>query len=219
MTIKLSTTKVERLLRLYLQGFTQVAIAGKIKVDQATVSLYVNELTVTVDEEGLETAAKEYGVMDIVKELHSLSAELKKSHLTVEDAKAGLKVAVAFEECGVPPDEYKDVVTTCLKMHNEGFSPAAVELHNIEDSSGMAYEEIVTHAATCQAQFQQTKKDLAATQNQVNQTKQTLAAIQQQKAGAEKDLQQFMHKVGVDYKRLEKVESLAMVLQKSRGRG
>lgn len=168
-----------------------------------------------VDEEGLEAAAKECEIMDVVQELHSLGAELKKSHLTAEDAKVGHKAAVVFEQCGVPPDGYKDVVVTCLKMHDEGFLPAAMELHKIEESSGLSCKEIVAHAATCQTQLQQWKKELSATQEKVGQTKQTLAAIQQQQAGAEKELQQKLHKAGLDYMRLEKVENLAIALKKA----
>jgi len=168
-----------------------------------------------VNEVGLQATAKEYGIMDIVKELHSLSAELKKSHLTVEEAKTGLKAAVAFEECGVQPEEYQDIVDTCLKTHNEGFLAAAMELHKIEESSGMTFDEIVKQASASKGQLQSDKKELLAVQEQIGQAKKTLVTWDHKKTGAEKDLQQFMQKVGVDYQRLEKVENLAMALKKA----
>ena len=215
MTIKLSPPKITRLLRLYLEGFTQANIEVKIKVDQGTVSHYVNEFTAMVNEVGLEASAKEFGIMDIIKELHSLSAELKKSNLSVEDAKTGLKAAVAFEECGVQPEDYQQIVATCLKTDNEGFLAAAMELHKIEESSGMTFGEIVKQASVYKAQLQNDKKELLAVQEKIGQAEQTLVTWEHKKAGAEKDLQQFMHKIGVDYQRLEKVENLAMALKKA----
>ena len=105
MTIKLSTHKIARLLTMYLKGDTQLAIEAKLGINQGSVSHYVSEFSMVAEEEGLEAAAEEYGVMDIVKDLHSLGAEVKKSHLTIEEAKKALKVAVLLEECGVPEDK------------------------------------------------------------------------------------------------------------------
>ena len=70
MTIKLSPAKIARLLKNYLLGSPQLTIAAKLGINQATVSLYVNEFSMMAEEEGLEAAAKEVGIMDIVKELH-----------------------------------------------------------------------------------------------------------------------------------------------------
>lgn len=216
MTIKLSFQKVAKLLRLYLQGLPQQSIAEKLSINQATVSLYVSEFRATVDEEGLEAAAEEYGIMDIVKELHSLGAELKKANLVVADAKRGLKAAIAFEECGVPEDGYKDVVATCIKVENEGFLSAAMELSEIEENSGMPSQQIVAQASDSLAQLQKAKKELSATQEKTAHVKQTLGVLVQQQTDAEKNLNKYLQKAGVDYKRLEKVENLAVALNKAK---
>ena len=97
MTVKLSSTKISKIFRLYFQGHTQTAISGKLGVNQATVSLYLAEFTAMADEVGLQAAAKEFGIMEIVMEMHSLGAELKKSGLTAEDAKKGLKMTLLFQ--------------------------------------------------------------------------------------------------------------------------
>lgn len=219
MAIKLSQQKITRLLRMYLQGFTQVAIAEKTKVNQATVSLYANEFTAMVDEEGLEAAAKEYGQMDVVKELHSLGAELKKSKLCVEDAKKGLKVAVALEDCGVPQDGYKNVINACIKMNDEGFLLAAMELHKIEESSGKSCKEIVKEASNAQTQTQQAKKELSATQEKVGIIKQTLAALLQQQASVGKDLQQQMQKSGSGFREIGEDRESGHGIEESRHHG
>lgn len=82
-----------------------------------------------------------------------------------------------LEECGVPEDSYKDVVQTFIKLNNEGFLAAAMELHKIEESSGKLFNEIVKEASITQTKTQQANKELAATQEKIGMAKQTLAAV------------------------------------------
>jgi rubrerythrin/predicted transcriptional regulator len=215
MTIKLSSSKISRLLKYYFQGLPQLNIAGKLGINQATVSLYIGEFSAVVDEEGLETAAKEYGIMDVVQELHSLGAELKKSSLTVEEAKRAFKVAVVLEECGIPEEEYKNIITTCTKMNNDGFLESAMELNQIEESSDMSYQAIVEQASACKTQIEKDKKELQSMQEEITQIKQALATWEHQKVDAGKELQKYMDTVKMNFKRLEKVESLTLILNKS----
>jgi len=213
MTVKLSTSKITKLIRLYFQGFTQTTTAGKLAIDQSTVSFYVAEFTAAADDLGLENAAKEFGVLDIVKELHSLGSELKKSGHTVEDATKGLKVAVVLEDCDVPQSSYKDVVKTCVKINNEGFLASAVELHQIEENTGKSYHEIEKQAGSLQVQNQQAEKKLVATQDMIESVKQKLAEFQLQEKGVEKNFKQRLQEVATDLKRLDKIEDLAVALK------
>lgn len=162
MTVKLSPQKVSKMLRMYFHGFTQTAIAKKLGVNQATVWLYVNEFTAMVELEGLETAAKEHGIMNIVKEFHSLGAECQKSGLTIAEAKKALKMAVVLEECGVHEDEFLDAVQTFIQLKKDGFLEAAVELKIIEDGSGKSFYEIMEEGANAETQKQQAWKELEA---------------------------------------------------------
>lgn len=215
MTIKLSSSKISRLLKYYFQGFPQLSIAGKLGINQATVSLYIGEFSAVVDKEGLETAAKEYGIMDIVQELHSLGAELKKSSLTVEEAKRAFKVAVVLEECGISEEEYKNIIATCTKISNDGFLESAMELNQIEESSDMTYQVIVEQASASKTQLEKNKKELQSMQETISQTKQSLATLEHTKVDAGKDLQKYMDNVKMNFKRLEKVENLTIILNKA----
>lgn len=215
MTVKLSKQKVSKIFQLYFQGFTQTAIAGKLGINQATVSLYLAEFNAMADEEGLEATAEEYGVMDIVKELHSLGAELKKSSLTTEDAKRGLQVAVTLENCDVPQSSYKDVIKTCIKMNNEGFLSAAMTIHKVEENTGKSYKTIEKQAANLPIQIEQGTKELSAIKEKIGSEKQSLAEIQQQKKSVEKDFKQVLDQVDLNLGRLKKVESLVLALKKA----
>ncbi|MFC1924638.1 hypothetical protein ACFLXA_04670 [Chloroflexota bacterium] len=215
MSIKLSPNKVTQLLRLYFQGLPQLSIAAKLGINQATVSLYVKEFSEMVEDEGLEAIAKEYGIMDIVKELHSLGAELKKPGLTIESAKTGLKVATVFDECGITEDQYKDVAVTCIKMYNEGFLSAAIELNRLEESSGMFYEDIIAEYQSTANKLSQAQKQLQDTNGKIASSHEDLRKISKQKKEAGQDLKKFMDQVGVNEQRLKKVEALASALKKA----
>ncbi|MFC1866245.1 hypothetical protein ACFLYB_06000 [Chloroflexota bacterium] len=215
MTVKLSSTKTTKIFRLYFLGFTQTAIAGKLKVNQATVSLYLAEFTAMADEVGLLAAAKEFEIMELVMELHSLGAELKKSGLTTEDAKKGLKMALLFQECGIEEDEYGDLIQTYKKMDNEGYLFAAVELSQLEDEHGTSFEGIVDEYKGTSKQLAQAQNKLQDTHGEISSSTKELENINKQKKLADQDLKTHMDKVGVDMHRLKMVEALALILKKA----
>lgn len=106
MTTKLSPQKVTRMLRYYFTSVLQREIAKKVAVDQSTVSLYVSRFKEGVVEVRLLTAGKEFGMFDEVDTLRSLSIELQKAGLIVEDAKQGLNILKNFLKLGVDFNEH-----------------------------------------------------------------------------------------------------------------
>ncbi len=108
MTHKLSPHKASRIMALYFEGRSQSEIAGRLKVDQSTISLYVTRFKHLAGEKGLKAGGEEFNVVDEVQALHSLAEELKECHLTVEEAKAGLKMEGLLQKCGVEPQHYKE---------------------------------------------------------------------------------------------------------------
>ena len=74
---KLSLLTTRKIIKLYLEGYSQTAIAHKLKIDQSTVSYQVGKFKSLVDEVGIETAGEEYGViMNEIEMLHSLASDL-----------------------------------------------------------------------------------------------------------------------------------------------
>lgn len=215
MTPKISPYKKSKMMALYLQGYSQSAIANKINVDQSTVSLHVSKFKSLVDQQGLKAAAKEYGIMDEVESLHSLAAELKESKITVEEARVGLKMLSPFQKFGVKAEDYQDVIQAATKLKNEGFLESAVELNKLEKSTGMTHEEIVTQSADTYQQLKNDQQDLQIVTGKLNASKEDLVAIENQKQLASQDLQAHMQQIGVDMNRLTLVEELAPTLKKA----
>ncbi|MFH1483253.1 MAG: hypothetical protein ABIG98_03235 [Chloroflexota bacterium] len=215
MTHKLSPQKASRIMALYFQGRSQPEIAGRLKVDQSTVSLYVTRFKHLAEEKGLKAAGEEFNMVNEVEALHSLAEELKDCYLTVEEAKAGLKMESLLQKCGIEPEHYKDVLKACVKMNAEGFVTAAVRLSQLEASTGLGYQELVARCESAHEQLGKTEEDLQAVTARLEKAKDELASIEKQNKSAGQNLKAYMDQVGLDTGRLEQVEQLAGTLKKA----
>jgi len=215
MTQKLSPHKLSRMMSLYFEGYSQSAIANKLKANQSTVSLHVSEFKSLVEQQGLKAAAEEFDIMDEIEALHSLAAELKKSKITAEEARVGVKMEQLFHKFGINQEDYKNLVQACMKMNSEGFIASAVKLNQLENSTGMTYEQVVAQFASTYQQLQETKENLQVVTGKLNASKDKLADINKQKNAASQDLEIHMNKIGVDMKRLTLIEDLALTLKKA----
>ncbi len=214
MTVKISHNKISKMMALYFEGYSQSAIANKLNVDQSTVSLRVSKLKSSVDQQGIKAAGEEFDIMNIVEALHSLAAELKKSKITVEEAKVGLKMVSPFQKLGVKAEDYQDVIQAATKMKTEGFLESAVKLNKLEESTGMTHDEIVVQSANTYQQLKNDQQDLQIVTGTLNAAKEDMVAIENQKQLASQDLQAHMLQIGVDMNRLVLVEELAATLKK-----
>jgi len=144
MALGLSPHRISRMMDLYFQGYSQSAIAIRLKISQSTVSLYLSKFASAVEAQGLETARREFGMTDYVSSLHNLSGELRRSGLTIEETRIGLKLHRMLQASGVPEEDYGDLIAALKKMRDESFLQAAVELSRLEKSAGQSHAEIVS---------------------------------------------------------------------------
>lgn len=215
MTEKLSPHKVSKMLSLYFQGYSQTEIANKLKINQSTVSLHVSKFQFFTEQQGIKAAAEEFGIMDEVQSLHSLSLELKKAKLTVEEALVGHNMVQKLSKLGIKHEEYKGVLQACTKLKSEGFLNSAVKLNKLEHETGMTYEDIVNKATSTYQELKQAQQDLLAVAGKLKTTKEEFANIEKQKKLASQELETHMKNVGVDKKRLKLVEDLALALKEA----
>ena len=160
MTVRLSPQKVSKILRNYFSGMSQCEIAKKAVVDQSTVSIYSSRLKQGAVEIGLLAAGKEFGVFSEINALRSLSVELSKCNLTVEEANQGLKIMKAFVELGIEPEQHTTLVKLCKEVDDPGFIHAALRLNRIETEGNMSYEEVVSG-------FEKVSSELPSTENKL----------------------------------------------------
>ena len=211
---KLSQFKVGKILKLYFQGYSQTAIAHKLNIDQSTVSFQVGKFKARADEVGIAGAAEEMGIMYEIEMLHSLAVDLMNEKLTVEEAVAGLRVVSAFEKLGIEQD-YQSVIKIAAIMHKEGFLDSAIKLDELEQNTGMTYEEIADEAAKVSQQLEKDQAQLKEIAGKLDDAKNDLTNMESKKKLTTDDLTAHMEQIGVDQDRLKKVETLAQALKKA----
>ncbi|MFC1593122.1 hypothetical protein ACFL4C_03820 [Candidatus Omnitrophota bacterium] len=121
----------------------QPGIAQRVGVDQSTVSLYASSFRLVATEVGLLAAGKEFNVFEEVSELRSLSVELLKVNLTTVDAQRGLNILRAFHRMGVEPEQHTLLIKVCKEVRDPYFVKAAIELTNIENTTGMNFHQAI----------------------------------------------------------------------------
>jgi predicted transcriptional regulator len=212
---RLSSSKVARIFQLYFRGYSQCSIASRLNIHQSTVSIYIDRFATLADEEGLETAARRYGVMEEARELHNLAAELRKARLTVAESRTGLRVLDMLKSHGVAEDDYGDLIESVKKMKSEGFREAAIELSRLESSSGLNYQQVCTSYLSRSKQLQQVEKDLTGKTAELERSESAFIAAETNRKAAESRFESYRKETEMDMKRLQKIEPLALVLKKA----
>jgi hypothetical protein len=228
---KLSPYKISKILTLYFQGYTETGIAHKLGIDQSTVSKNVGKFKSLVEQQGIDSAAEEYGITDIVESLHVLASELQETNFAIEEAKAIIKMIKVFQDCGVKEEDYLDLVKACAKMKSADNVKAAVELTQLENAAGKTWHEIVAEAAIAHQDLDQIQAQLAIVADELKSSQEQLTSIENQKKLADQDLAmqlkkvdvkkkqaseslaEHMKQVGADTDRLALLEDLALVLK------
>ncbi len=188
MTVRLSPHSVSRILSDYFHGVPQATIAGRSGVDQSTVSLYASRFKRLASQIGILGAGKEFDMFNEVDALRSLSVELAKAKLTVEESREGLRIMRLFLDMGVPPERHADLVGLCRKIGEPAFIEASLELAEIEKEAGTDYEEIVRKARRLARELHSRDKKLKGLQTDLASTDRILAERKKGSSEVEKKL-------------------------------
>jgi predicted transcriptional regulator len=185
MTVQLSPHKVSKILRGYFQGLPQKKIAKGSGVDQSCISHYVSKFKGKAAEVGLLAAGKEYGVPNEVESLRSLSVELYKSKLTVEEAREGVNIIRAFQKIGISLEKHIALIKVCHEVGDPGFVHAAMKFSKVEQDYHTSYEETVSKFEKITSQLPDIEKQLEIVQTELKSASTALANKKQALASTE----------------------------------
>ena len=160
MTTRISPVKGRKILRLYFAGLQQEAVAARTGVNQATVSRCAGQFKQAASINGITQIAKGYEMQDEIESLRTLAVELNKEGMTSWDAREGVGIIKKFLKLGVNPDKHLELVDVCKKLNSPGFLPAAMELSQAEQQSGLSYAEAVAKYQNSVAEFTQLRSKL-----------------------------------------------------------
>lgn len=203
MTVSLSPHNVSRILSDYFHGVPQTTIARMSGVDQSTVSIYASRFKRLASQIDILGAGKEFGVFNEVDALRSLSVELAKAKLTVEEAREGLRIIRLFLDMGVPPEGHADLVGLCRKIDEPAFIEASLELVKIEKEAGIDYEEMVRKARRLAQELNSKDRKLKRLQNDLASTDRILTERKKDSSEIQKKLVKLRRDTEAEEKELE----------------
>jgi len=212
MTVQLSPHKVSKIFRGYFRGLPQTIIAKEAGVNQSSISHYATRFKETAAKYDLLATGKEYQVLDEVESLRSLSVELFKSKLTLEEARQGHNIIKAFLKLGINPEKHLNLIEVCKKVEDPGFTEAALKLSQIETQTGMDYDQVISCFETAQKQLPQLKEEIAEAKVELKSINDGVLKNKQELVGREEYLKKYQNEVKVKVTQLEK-ELLAKMKQ------
>lgn len=204
MTVQLSPHKVSKILRGYFRGLQQTKIAKEAGVDQSSISHYATRFKETAAKYGLPAAGKEYQVLNEVESLRSLSVELYKSKLTMEEARQGHNIIKAFLKLGISAEKHLNLVEVCKKVEDHGFAEAALKLAQIETQTGVGYHQIISVFEKAQKQLPQLEEKIAEAKAELKSISDRVLKNKQELAGREEYLKKYQNEVKAKEAQLEK---------------
>ena len=232
MAQELSPHKRARIVDLFFQGHPQQAIASKLGINQSTVSRCLSEFSSILEQEGVETLEKELGtMMNDFRSLHNLAAELKKSKLSVEETKMGLKIHRILEKSGIAEEHYDDILQSITKMKSEGFIEASMKLVQLEASTGKSYIDIVSEFESLSSEVANLGESRAnlkkenqtirgdnmklaqANKNKRQEIQKLTDEMKQKQSTLKAELTKKMQDTGLTMTRIEKLEPLTHILK------
>jgi hypothetical protein len=153
---------------------------------------------------GLLAAGKEYQVLSEVESIRSLSVELYKSKLTVEEARQGHNIIKSFLKLGINPEKHINLVEVCRKVEDPGFTESVLKLSQIESQTGMDYHQVIPGFETAQKQLPQLEEKIAGAKAELKSLNDGLLKNKQELAGREEYLKKYQNEVKAKEARLEK---------------
>ena len=210
MTVQLSPHKVSKILRGYFRGLSQTKIAKEAEVDQSSISHYATRFKEVAAKYGLPTAGKEYQVLNEVESLRSLSVELYKSKLTMEEARQGHNIIKAFLKLGINPEKHLNLIEVCKKVEDPGFTEAALKLSQIETQIGMSYQQITSVFEKAQKQLPQLEEKIAEAKTELKSISDGVLKNKQELVGREEYLKKYQDEVKAKVAQLEQEFGIKM---------
>jgi len=208
---EISFQTIKRIFELYSKGRTRDAIARKTGVSTGTVSNVINLLPGSL------------------KELRTLSVELRKSGKSLHEALEGAKLCSQLKEVNVELDQLEDYVKATRRFSRKaGYDPkqlvqAEITLSNLEENSGKSFQEAIEEFETKTIQIKSLKEKESALEERIRkiveerEQKLRLNRTTVKEIRYVKELRRKLRKQGINLTDAENLEKYLKNMQESGG--
>jgi len=141
MPARISPEKESQIIVLYLRGLSQTEIARNLRLSQSTISKAVSVIKRDASQNSPEEACSRRGALDIFEELRSLSADLRRAGVTLDQANRGYKLIDELGKIGGDLDMLQGLLAvykriTPKEFPVEDFVQATVQTVRLEQECG-----------------------------------------------------------------------------------
>jgi predicted transcriptional regulator len=213
MPARISPEKESKIVKLYLEGASQTEIATSLNVSQSTVSEVISRFRKDASETSLDGASRSRGVLHEVNELRSLSADLRKAEVTVDEAKMGCKLIEELSRIGANLEMLDSLLAVYRRITpkdfpTDEFVQATARMVLLEKQYKMSYNDIVSAYEHTQPKLIQLNKDIETRTRE-------LQEIIKKRSEAEADLQRRLEENRITLGRVQKVLEIRQNLDKA----
>jgi hypothetical protein len=174
------------------------------------VSLYASRFKNRAAEAELLAAGKEFRVFNEVDSLRSLSVEMTKADLTVEDCRKGMNIIKAFSKLGIVPAQHTALVKVCKHVNDPGFVQAALKLSKMEADNHISYKEAIARFEKAASGLPSAEKQLKMKQTEIKSMEQAVAQKKAALASAEGYLTQLQKEADAKTAKLQEESAVEM---------
>ncbi len=149
MPARISPGNESQIVRLYLQGVSQSKISQEMHVSQSTVSQAILRYKKDTKQTSITTASTKAGVADTVEQLRSLSANLTRAGITVDEANRACELKQELDRIGIDFHTLSQLLAVCRRITPTDFPisdfvQAIIQMARIEKAFNKTYQEIVS---------------------------------------------------------------------------
>jgi hypothetical protein len=134
------------------------------RVSPASVSNIRNEFRRKTKKKGIETAAGEYGLEDVIAQTQQILSHAEENGLRLEEVLEGANLAAELRKSGISADEAARYVPPVFaRLRDKGMTPEraveqVAELNRLEKASGKPYQEIVSDFSSLKGKVEAARK-------------------------------------------------------------
>lgn len=206
-------------------GKKQEQIAKKLHIGKTTVNREIEKFEEEIDSKGLQRAAEEYGVSQIVNTLYDLSVALDRNKITATEAIAGAAVAAKLKLLQKEPEDIEPFITSVYQRSKEkGYSPAqiiedCIALQSLEDKYNGTFEQIKKTFEEMGSKLDSLRSEASNLRKEIDHAKKEQAELWAQSEIDKQGLKQFnttkeeLARLGLSIDEPEKVKNVLITIK------
>lgn len=228
MPASISTQEKRAIISAYFQVPNRDDVAKRVHRGGGTVTREVNEFKKEAKSKGWKSAAEEYGVSQIIEELHELSVIVNKNNIAPVEAIDGAKIAAALKPMNIDLSNLNQFINQVYTRSKEKEYQASdivddcEKIQNLEYDYELSYEEIVEKFEEMGSKISSQREEIIKLNKNIVEAKKRNVNLYDKYVTDKESLENYKNtndaltKLGLSLKDMEKIETILLALKKEK---